>query len=140
RLRFRQLLKNLLSNARKYGGPQIRIEGRIDRRTYVCSVVDNGEGIPEELVEKLFKRFIHQGHQTATKDSVGLGLSIVHALAHGMGGSVGHQRINGETYFSLRLPLSDAHVATDHSTMQPVDSASPAGAPEEALQIAPEIT
>lgn len=106
RLRFRQLIRNLLSNARKYGGSSIRVEGRVEGRTYVCAVVDDGDGVPEELEHKLFERFIHQGHQTATKDSVGLGLSIVHALAQGMGGSVSYQRVNDETHFVLRMPLA----------------------------------
>lgn len=109
RLRFRQILRNLLSNARKYGGPNVRIEGHIDGLTYVCSVIDDGPGIPEELRPRLFKRFIHQGqHTTASQDSVGLGLSIVHSLALGMGGSVQYDNINGESHFSLRLPLTPA--------------------------------
>jgi signal transduction histidine kinase len=106
RLRFRQLLRNLLSNARKYGGDNIRVEGRVEGRTYVCAVIDDGPGVPSEIEDRLFERFIHQGHQTATKDSVGLGLSIVHALAQGMGGSISYQRINGETHFTIRLPLA----------------------------------
>jgi signal transduction histidine kinase len=106
RLRFRQVIRNLISNARKYGGPNIRIVGRIEGRTYVCSVVDDGPGVPTEIEPRLFVRFVHQGHQTATKDSVGLGLSIVHALAQGMGGSVRYERIGNETHFSLRLPLA----------------------------------
>ena len=108
RLRFRQLLRNLLSNARKYGGEHIRVEGRVEGRTYVCSVIDDGNGVPVEIEDRLFERFIHQGHQTATKDSVGLGLSIVHALAQGMGGSISYARIAGETHFTIRLPLTNA--------------------------------
>lgn len=106
RLRFRQLVRNLLSNARKYGGPNIEVVGRIEGRTYVCEVVDDGPGIPDELTDRLFQRFIHQGHMTATKDSVGLGLSIVHALAQGMGGSITYDRMAGKTHFIVRLPLS----------------------------------
>lgn len=106
RLRFRQLLRNLLSNARKYGGENIRVEGRVEGRTYVCAVIDDGPGVPTEIEDRLFERFIHQGHQTATKDSVGLGLSIVHALTQGMGGSIAYERINGETHFTIRLPLA----------------------------------
>jgi len=106
RLRFRQLLRNLLSNARKYGGENIRVEGRVEGRTYVCAVVDDGPGVPTEIEARLFERFIHQGHQTATKDSVGLGLSIVHALTQGMGGSISYDRIEGETHFTIRIPLA----------------------------------
>ncbi|NND13235.1 MAG: hypothetical protein HKO10_04665, partial [Acidimicrobiia bacterium] len=106
RLRLRQLIRNLLSNARKYGGSTIRIEGRTEGRTYVCSVIDDGPGVPQELEDRLFERFIHQGHQTATKESVGLGLSIVHALTEGMGGSISYRRVDGETHFEIRVPLS----------------------------------
>ena len=115
RLRFRQLIRNLLSNARKYGGPTIRVEGRVEGRTYVCSVIDDGDGVPEEIEDRLFERFIHQGHQTATKDSVGLGLSIVHALAQGMGGSISYQRIDDETHFTVRVPLAAADGASLHA-------------------------
>jgi signal transduction histidine kinase len=111
RLRFRQLLRNLLSNARKYGGENIRVEGRVEGRTYLCAVIDDGPGVPTEIEDRLFERFVHQGHQTATKDSVGLGLSIVHALAQGMGGSVSYERLNEETHFILRLPLASAKAA-----------------------------
>jgi len=121
RLRFRQIIRNLLSNARKYGGPDVRVTGHVDGRTYVCTVIDNGAGIPQELVPRLFERFIHQGHDTASRDSVGLGLSIVHSLALGMGGSVAYQQTEGESHFSLRLPLTPPHQPGDKpsSSRQP---------------------
>ena len=115
RLRFRQVVRNLLSNARKYGGDNIRIDGRVDGRTYVCSVIDDGAGIPEDLVPRLFQRFIHQGHDTASRDSVGLGLSIVYSLALGMGGSITYDRIAGESHFSLRVPLTGTPTVPDGS-------------------------
>ena len=118
-LRFGQLIRNLCSNARKYGGGTIRVIGRVEGRTYVCKVIDNGPGVPKEIENKLFERFIHRGHQTATKDSVGLGLSIVHALAYGMGGSIAYERVNNETHFALRLPLADSKPDSSLSVMRP---------------------
>ena len=106
-VRLRQIIRNLLSNARKYGGPDIRATGFVEGRTYVCEVVDDGEGVPLEIADRLFQRFVHQGHDTAMRESVGLGLSIVHALAQGMGGSVSYQRSSGETHFAVRLPLAN---------------------------------
>ncbi len=105
RLRFRQVLRNLLSNARKYGGPDIRVEGHVEEGKYVCSVADNGEGIPEDLEGRLFQRYIHQGHQPLVLGSVGLGLSIVRALAEGQGGAVHYERRDGWTRFLVTLPL-----------------------------------
>lgn len=106
-LRFRQILRNLLSNARKYGGPKIWVEGSVVGRTYQLVVADNGVGLPKELEDKVFQRFIHQNAQTAVKDSVGLGLSIVRALADGMSGSVEYERRDGETRFIVAMPLAD---------------------------------
>ncbi len=105
RLRFRQVLRNLLSNARKYGGPDIRVEGHVEEGKYVCSVADNGEGIPAELEGRLFQRYIHQGHQPLVLGSVGLGLSIVRALAEGQGGAVHYNHRDGWTRFIVTLPL-----------------------------------
>jgi len=106
RLRFRQVLRNLLSNARKYGGPNVRMHGVLESAAFVCAVVDDGAGIPAELEERLFERFIHQGQQTAVKESVGLGLSIVRSLIEGMGGSVYYEREDDETAFVIVLPLA----------------------------------
>ncbi len=105
RLRFRQVLRNLLSNARKYGGPDIRVEGHVEEGKYVCTVADNGEGIPADLEGRLFQRYIHQGHQPLVLGSVGLGLSIVRALAEGQGGAVSYDRRDGWTCFVFTLPL-----------------------------------
>ena len=105
-VRFRQIIRNLLSNAGKYGGPNVRVFGYVEGRTYVCEVIDDGVGVPDEIAERLFERFVHQGQETAVKGSVGLGLSIVHALAQGMGGSVSYRRVNEETHFAIRMPLA----------------------------------
>lgn len=106
RLRLRQVVRNLLSNAKKYGGPDVRIEGHPEGRTYLLVVSDDGEGLPPEIGANAFQRFIHQGRQTATTDSVGLGLSIVQSLTDGMGGSVKYEREDGRTRFLVRLPLA----------------------------------
>ncbi|MCP4225730.1 MAG: HAMP domain-containing histidine kinase, partial [Actinomycetia bacterium] len=43
-----QLVRNLVSNATKHGGPTIAIEGRVRDGRYAVSVMDGGEGVPEE--------------------------------------------------------------------------------------------
>lgn len=115
-LRLRQVLRNLLSNARKYGGPLIEVEGFVEGRTYVCVVRDNGPGIPDQISEQLFQRFVHQGSGvgSAMKGSVGLGLSIVHALTQGMGGTVSYHRSEDWTEFRIRLPLSKERAVRTH--------------------------
>lgn len=104
--RFRQIIRNLLSNARKYGAEPIGIRGSSDGTSYRLVVFDSGEGVPEHVSERLFQRFVHQGHQPLLKGSVGLGLSIVRVLAEGMNGSVGYERVAGETRFIVSVPLA----------------------------------
>ena len=106
RLRLRQVIRNLLSNANKYGGADIRVIGRVASGWYEVIVADNGEGIPKELEDRLFQRFLHQGDMPLVLGSVGLGLSIVQALAEGMGGAVWYERDAGWTKFVVRVPLS----------------------------------
>lgn len=113
RLRFRQILRNLLSNAKKYGGPQVTLTGHKEGRTYAITVTDNGEGIPQHLHQRLFQRFIHQGNNVANKDSVGLGLSIVHSLAQDMGGSITYNYTNNQSNFTLRLPTTTTEAGED---------------------------
>ncbi|MFZ0015262.1 MAG: ATP-binding protein, partial [Acidimicrobiia bacterium] len=105
-LRSRQVLRNLLSNAQKYGGEHIEVIGRTDGRTYRCDIIDDGDGVPDAMADKIFERFVHRG-RSGVSDSVGLGLAIVHALALGMGGSVTYSREAEKTIFSVRLPLAD---------------------------------
>jgi signal transduction histidine kinase len=112
RLRLRQVVRNLLSNARKYGGSQMRVFGQVVAGWYEIRVEDDGEGIPDELRDRLFQRFLHQGDMPLVLGSVGLGLSIVRALAEGMGGAVWYERREGWTSFVIRIPLAKADVPT----------------------------
>ena len=123
-LRTRQILRNLISNARKYGRSRIEVLGRIDGTTYVCDVIDDGDGVPDALADRMFERFVHTGGRTAVRDSVGLGLSIVHALGRGMGGTVEYIRMGDKTVFRTRFPLLDRVerrelvAASDHEDLE----------------------
>jgi signal transduction histidine kinase len=106
RLRLRQVIRNLLSNARKYGGENIRVVGGHVDGWYEVRVEDDGDGIPEDLRQRLFQRYLHEGDMPIILGSVGLGLSIVRALAEGMGGAVWYERREGWTSFAVRVPLA----------------------------------
>ncbi|MDJ0924818.1 MAG: HAMP domain-containing sensor histidine kinase [Acidimicrobiia bacterium] len=108
RLRLRQIIRNLVSNAQNHGGPTNRIVGRREGGRYVIEVRDDGPGVPPELEERLFTRFIHQGDTPLLTGSVGLGLSIVQVLATHTGGTIAYRRDNGETVFALTFPLAGA--------------------------------
>jgi signal transduction histidine kinase len=104
--RLRQLLRNLVSNAIRHGGPNVLLLADPIGDSYVIRVEDDGPGIPDEIGQRLFERFVHQGDRPLIVGSVGLGLAISKVLAEGMNGSIEYHRADGRTAFEVRLPLA----------------------------------
>ena len=104
--RFRQILRNLLSNAVKYGNGDVAVAAFSNGDTTVVEVLDDGPGVPDEVVDRLFERYIHTDGSAVVEGSVGLGLAIARSLAEGMDGSLNYSRIDELTVFSVELPSS----------------------------------
>jgi len=104
--RLRQLLRNLVSNAIRHGGPNVVLLAHPVGTEYVIRVEDDGPGIPREIEERLFERFVHQGDRPLIVGSVGLGLAICKVLAEGMHGTIAYERENDRTALEVRLPLA----------------------------------
>jgi signal transduction histidine kinase len=101
--RIRQALANLVTNALRYGAPGGTIEIRVDRATTgaVIAVHDDGPGIPPEILERVFERFVRGTDSTGS----GLGLAIVADIAAAHGGSVTVTSTPGDgTTVALVLP------------------------------------
>ncbi len=105
--RFRQIVRNLVSNARRYGAAPIGVRGRATHGAYQVTVYDHGDGVAPHVEERMFQRFVHQGHQPLLVGSVGLGLSIVRILAEGMSGTAAYERADGETRFIVTFPAAE---------------------------------
>jgi signal transduction histidine kinase len=104
--RFRQIVRNLVTNARRHGGENVRIELLQRAGRSVVAVLDDGDGIPDALREQVFEPYA-RAHEAGTQPaSVGLGLSVARELARLMGGDVCHGREAGWTRFELLLPLA----------------------------------
>jgi signal transduction histidine kinase len=115
KVRFRQILRNLLTNADKYGGPSIRIvTGRGGGVGYV-DVRDNGRAIAEDLRSRMFEPYERLHSQRGTTDSVGLGLAVSRSLARAMGGNLEYDHDGVEGIFRVSLPLADRGVDADSS-------------------------
>ncbi len=91
--RVQQVLRNLLENAKKFGGDQILIEGAFLGDHYMVVVSDNGSGVPDDEVSRIFQQFeqIADGN-TRIGSGTGLGLPIARELARAMGGDVWYER------------------------------------------------
>jgi signal transduction histidine kinase len=102
--RVRQILRNLLTNAQRYGGPQCRVVFGTVQGAVWLEVRDNGGGIPDEESERIFEPYVSSG----AVGSVGLGLSVSRQLAELMGGTLHYERSAAESVFRLQLPTADA--------------------------------
>jgi signal transduction histidine kinase len=103
-LRLRQIVRNLLTNALRHGGPDIRIHHWSDGSLVHIEISDDGQGLPVELESAVFEPFV-LGHN-AHAESVGLGLSVSKSLALAMGGDLTYQRVGGRTVLRVTLPLA----------------------------------
>ncbi len=102
--RVRQILRNLLTNARRYGGPEVWIELGESADGVTVTVCDNGPGIPEEERELVFAPFRSGSAAQAERGSVGLGLWVSRQLATLMGGTLEYAYVDGISRFTLTLP------------------------------------
>jgi signal transduction histidine kinase len=93
RRRVVQVLRNLLENAKNYGGDQVLVEGFALNDRFVVVVSDNGRGVPEEAVDLIFEHFeqVSKGDARIAQ-GIGLGLPIARRLARAMGGDVWYER------------------------------------------------
>jgi two-component system phosphate regulon sensor histidine kinase PhoR len=101
-----EVFLNLLSNARKYGGTQIKIDAHADRGGVVISVTDNGPGIPVAERKRIFEKFYRPDLlQTRRAEGSGLGLAIVKAIVQAHNGRVTVESAPGKgARFAVWLP------------------------------------
>jgi len=102
--RVRQILRNLITNAERYGGADLRIEiGRHDD-TITIAVSDNGPPLSQEDQEKIFERFQVAQPQQGKPGPIGIGLPLSRDLARKMGGDLTYRHAGGRTIFELTVP------------------------------------
>jgi len=91
--RLRQILRNLMENALKYGGSEVYVSGEERREgTYTVIVADNGSGVAEGDRERIFEHFEQLSKGDArVEQGVGLGLPIARKLSRAMGGDLWYE-------------------------------------------------
>jgi len=104
------ILENIISNAIKYSssGSSIAIEVKQDEGNIICSISDQGIGIPEEMLNAIFDRFYRVDEsRSSSTGGLGLGLSIVKKLADLQQIQVGvTSEKNRGTTFTLTSPAA----------------------------------
>jgi signal transduction histidine kinase len=112
-VRARQVLRNLLTNADRYGGNTVKVNVATRHDFVSIEVRDNGSGIPERMREHIFEPYARGPNGRTQPASVGLGLAVARKLAQLMEGDVALDRDDGWTVFTLTLPLAP-EASTQH--------------------------
>ncbi len=108
--RLCQIVLNLLTNAAKYteSGGKITLTANLDNAHVIISVKDNGIGIPEAMLTKVFEMFTRVERETSyQQEGLGIGLNLVKQLVELHGGSV-EAFSGGENQgstFTVHLPI-----------------------------------
>ncbi|HWS50434.1 MAG TPA: HAMP domain-containing sensor histidine kinase [Microbacterium sp.] len=127
--KVRQVVTNLLGNARRFSAEDSPIEIVVDtdrvKGTGSIAVVDHGEGIPPQIRDQIFERFWRADTSRARETGgSGLGLAIVSSIVKALHGSVTvSETEGGGATFTVTLPLAPSRAIPEHllEDTQPLD-------------------
>lgn len=116
-LQMKQVLNNLVSNAIKFsfGGKSVELTAAKNDNDILLSVIDQGQGIPADEMDTLFKPFITSStRSTDGEKSTGLGLVITKKLIEQHGGTLSVQsECDKGSVFSIRMPQLNEAIKND---------------------------
>ncbi|MFC1494776.1 nitrogen regulation protein NR(II) [Thermodesulfobacteriota bacterium] len=112
--KFKQIILNLLSNAVEFTPEQGKIEiitrknnSGDEKRDIYIEIRDNGEGIPEDSINKIFNPYYTTKHRSEDHSGTGLGLFIAHQNVLDHGGLIEvKSKVNQGTVFMINLPMN----------------------------------
>jgi signal transduction histidine kinase len=123
-LRFRQAFSNVINNAIKFTHPKTKVTIRLesDEKFLTVSVIDQGPGIPQESIVKVFNEFETVGNVNSHHKGTGLGMPITKKIMENMGGAIELSSTVGQgACFALKLPL-DKVLAEDLYKDRPTEA------------------
>ena len=117
--KIQQVVSNLLSNAIKHNpdGCRVHVTLKQDGADAVLTVRDEGEGIPPEVLPRIFERFFRADKaRPRAAGSTGLGLAIAKAIVEAHGGTLAVASAPGQgSEFTVRLPTGEGKPAAQPS-------------------------
>lgn len=103
-VRVRQIIRNLLTNADRYGGSRVElVTGEIDGIA-TLEVRDDGPPLDDEARRVMFQPYQSSGRGDGVPSAIGLGLTVSRTLAEMMGGSLEYRHSDGWSTFCMALP------------------------------------
>ncbi len=116
--KLHDVLRNLIENASNYSphGSRIDLQSRVDGSRVVLEVSDQGPGIPDVDLTRIFERFYRVDKDRSRESGgTGLGLSIVRHLVELHGGDVqASNKPSGGAVFTVRLPRDTQPLALEN--------------------------
>lgn len=103
-VRVKQVLRNLLTNAIRYGGSRRRVAVTSATHSVAIEVRDNGLPIDDRLQQHMFEPYTDSSGQRRPTESVGIGLTVARTLAQLMDGDLTYSHDGHESIFTLILP------------------------------------
>lgn len=103
------VISNLVGNALRYtpSGGTIKVSARASDGATRLEIADSGPGIPPELKDYIFERFVQYGSDGFEKGSAGLGLSIVKEIVEAHGGRIFVESNNSHgSKFIVEIPTA----------------------------------
>jgi len=109
KMKLHQVLSNIISNAIKYSPHKtnVKVHSKLSHENVEVSVVDQGQGVSEADIEKLFKPFeTTQNKPTGNESSTGLGLAISNKIIEAHQGKIQvESQVGKGSTFIISLPL-----------------------------------
>ena len=127
-LRIQHVLLNLVGNAIKFtngGRVSVEIEAQTgDTDILEFRVIDTGDGIPQDQIERIFEDFVTQDTSYGRRtNGTGLGLGIAKRIVTALGGKIGAESTEGQgSTFWIQIPVefADAPTTLDQSAANTV--------------------
>jgi two-component system, OmpR family, sensor histidine kinase KdpD len=111
---FEQVLFNLLDNAGKYAPPAttVRVQGWRDGNSISVQILDEGEGIPEADLERIFDKFYRVPKRDHVRAGTGLGLAISRGFVEAMQGTISaaSRTDRSGAIFTIKLPVPESEL------------------------------
>ncbi len=111
RLRIRQILRNLYSNALRYADRTVQIMIRSEGDRLQISVCNDGPPLDVEKQRRVFQAYV-EDDRPGQPSTIGAGLWISRTLAEAMKGSLTYRYAEGRSVFTLELPAAEGAVAS----------------------------
>ena len=108
--RTEQVLRNIIGNAVKFTkNGTIKVKTTVNKESdeVIVTISDTGLGIPEDILPKIFGKFVTKGHEMENKGGNGLGLFLCKGIINAHGGKItAKNNKDGGATFEFSLPIS----------------------------------